>query len=187
MSTPVAIGGWIAALGVATAWRVLLARRMELVARACHELRGPLTAARLALHLAANASTPGVPRGPLEAIDLELGRAGLALADLSAAQRGARAGDRIETFALAPLLADAAGAWRATAWAKGVRLRLEAPPARRSRHTRAGAGDRPGRCRALRRTVVCRSDRLRRPPRARVADGAAAGVTHHRPGQERAA
>jgi signal transduction histidine kinase len=128
MSTPVAVGGWVAALGVATAWRVVLARRMELVARACHELRGPLTAARLALQLAANASSQGAPRGPLAAIDLELGRAGLALADLSAAQRGARAGDRIETFALAPLLADAAAAWRGTAWTKGVRLRLEAPP-----------------------------------------------------------
>jgi signal transduction histidine kinase len=128
MSTPVAVGGWIAALGVAAAWRIVLARRMELVARACHELSGPLTAARLALHLAASASSPGTPRGPLAAIDLELGRAGLALADLSAAQHGARAGDRIETFALAPLLADTVAAWRGTAWTKGVRLRLEAPP-----------------------------------------------------------
>jgi signal transduction histidine kinase len=56
------------------------------------------------------------------------GRAGLALADLAAARRGARAGDRIETFALAPLLVDAAAAWRPTAWTKGVRLRLEPPP-----------------------------------------------------------
>jgi signal transduction histidine kinase len=128
MSAPMTVGGWVAALGVATAWRVVLARRMELVARACHELSGPLTAARLALHLAASGSGPGALQGPLAAVDLELGRAGLALADLGAAKRGARAGDRIETFALAPLLADAAGAWRATAWAKGVRLRLEAPP-----------------------------------------------------------
>ena len=31
-------------------WRLQLRRRRELVARACHELRGPLTAAHLALH-----------------------------------------------------------------------------------------------------------------------------------------
>ena len=129
MSASVAIGGWLAALGTAAAGRVALARRMELVARACHELRGPLTAARLALHLAASAAPTGASRGPLAAVDQELGRAGLALADLSAARRGARAGDRIQTFALAPLLADAAAAWRPTAWTQGVRLALEEPPA----------------------------------------------------------
>ncbi|MGN6188878.1 MAG: sensor histidine kinase [Conexibacter sp.] len=128
MSVPLAIGGWLAALGVAAAWRIVLARRMELVARACHELRGPLTAARLALRLATHATPAAAPRGPLAAVDLELGRAGLALADLAAAQRGARAGDRTETFPLAPLLADAAAAWRPAAWAKGGRLRLEPPP-----------------------------------------------------------
>jgi signal transduction histidine kinase len=132
MSMPVAIGGWLAALGLAAAWRIALARRMELVARACHELRGPLTAARLALRLASG-GVPGPrgsePRGPLAAVDLELGRAGLALADLAAAQRGARASDRIERFALAPLLVDAAAAWRPAAWTKGVRLWLEPPPA----------------------------------------------------------
>lgn len=128
MSGPVAICGWLAAVALAAAWRIALARRMELVARACHELSGPLTAARLALRLATNGQQAGTPRGPLAAIDLELGRAGLALADLAAARRGARAGDRTETFALAPLLADAVAAWRPTAWTKGVRLRLEPPP-----------------------------------------------------------
>jgi signal transduction histidine kinase len=127
MNATLTIGGWLTALGVAACWRLVLARRMELVARACHELRGPLTAARLAVHLAASAA-PNAPRGSLAAIDLELGRAGLALEDLSAAQRGARAGERIETFALGPLLADAMAAWRGTAWTMGVRLRLEAPP-----------------------------------------------------------
>jgi signal transduction histidine kinase len=132
MSAPVAIAGWLAALGVAAAWRVVLARRMELVARACHELRGPLTAAQLALHLATCGAPSSAARAPsrsvLSAIDLELSRAGLALADLTAAQRGARAGDRIETFALAPLLFDAAAAWRPKAWEKGTRLRLDEPP-----------------------------------------------------------
>jgi len=128
MSLSVAIGGWLAALGVATAWRIVLARRMELVARACHELSGPLTAARLALRLATHATPASAPRGPLAAVELELGRAGLALADLAAARRGVRAGDRIETFGLAPLLVDAAAAWRPTAWTKGVSLRLDPPP-----------------------------------------------------------
>jgi signal transduction histidine kinase len=128
MSTPVTVGGWVAAAGIATVWRVVLARRMELVARACHELRGPLSAARLALHLAANASASGLARGPLAALDLELGRAGLALDDLSAAQRGGRAGSRVETFALAPLLAAATEAQRERAEAHGVLLQLETPP-----------------------------------------------------------
>jgi len=133
MSVPLAIGGWLAALGVATAWRIALARRMELVARACHELRGPLTAARLAVRLAAH-GTPARPHGShgvggiLSSVDLELDRAGLALADLAAAQRGERAGDRIERFPLAPLLADAVAAARPAAWAKRMSLRLEPPP-----------------------------------------------------------
>jgi signal transduction histidine kinase len=81
------------------------------------------------VHLAATNAPRQTARGPLAAIDLELGRAGLALADLSAAQHGARAGDHLQTFALATLLTDAAAAWRVSAWTKGVRLRLEAPPA----------------------------------------------------------
>lgn len=133
MSTPLAIGGWLTALAVTAAWRIALARRMELVARACHELRGPLTAARLALRLARHgapgrASGSHGPGGILSSVDLELGRAGLALADLAAAQRGERAGDRIESFPLAPLLADAVAAWRPTAWARRVSLRLDPPP-----------------------------------------------------------
>jgi len=128
VSATVAVGGWVAALGVAAAWRVVLARRTELVARACHELSGPLTSARLAAHLAARRTPAGPARGPLTAIELELGRAGLALADLGAAWRGGCAGDRVETFALAPLLVDAVAAHRGTAWAKGVRLTLEQAP-----------------------------------------------------------
>lgn len=46
----------------------------------------------------------------------------------AATGRGLRGGDRIETFALAPLLADAVAAWRPTAWTKGVRLRMDEPP-----------------------------------------------------------
>jgi len=128
MSATVAVGGWLAALGVATAWRIALARRMRSVARACHELRGPLTAARLGVELAVRAAPACAPRGPLKVVDLELRRAGLALADLSAVRRGLWAADCVETFALAPLLADAAAAWRPAAWTRGVRLALEESP-----------------------------------------------------------
>ena len=81
----VGVGGWLAACCAATvavlAWRTLGAR-MEAVTRACHELRGPLTAARLGLQLGARAGDLSADR--LRAIDLELGRAGLALDDLGA-------------------------------------------------------------------------------------------------------
>ena len=58
--------------------------RLVLVARASHELRGPLTAVHLGLH-----GLSGEP-ARLAAIDLELRRAGLALDDLTAARRGGR-------------------------------------------------------------------------------------------------
>lgn len=132
MSATLAVAGWLAALAVAAAWRIALTRRMELVARACHELRGPLTSARLAVRLAAAGTPPPAPRGAsrsgeglLEAIDLELGRAGLALADLDAAQQSGRGATHLTTFPLAPLLDDAAHAWRATAWTRNRRLRVE--------------------------------------------------------------
>jgi signal transduction histidine kinase len=140
VSAALAAAGWLAALVVAAAWRIAMARRMELVARACHELRGPLTSARLAVRLAARSAAPLFARGDdgartgatrsgiLQAIDLELGRAGLALTDLDAAQHGARPGRRLTTFALAPLLDDSADAWRATAWTRGRRLRVEHAP-----------------------------------------------------------
>ncbi|HYV14694.1 MAG TPA: HAMP domain-containing sensor histidine kinase [Conexibacter sp.] len=128
MIASLTVTGWVAALAAAAAGRLLLARRMELVARACHELRGPLTAARLALQLAAG--RPGVPHVPLEAVDLELGRAGRALDDLSAARRGTRPAARSQTFEVGALLAEVAEAQRGRAWARGARVRLEAPRSR---------------------------------------------------------
>src|ERR1019366_8719364 len=75
-----------AALGAAAAALVCrsLRTRMEAVARACHELRGPLSAVRLGLELgsAGGELTPA----RLRAIELELGRASLALDDLAAAR-----------------------------------------------------------------------------------------------------
>jgi signal transduction histidine kinase len=82
MSAPaLALSGWAAAaLAVAVA-RVVLSGRMEAVARACHELRGPLTAARLGLELSTRDGELSTAR--LAAIDLELARAALALEDLT--------------------------------------------------------------------------------------------------------
>jgi signal transduction histidine kinase len=133
MSATLAVAGWLAALGTATAGRIVLARRMELVARACHELRGPLTAARLAIHLAERpALAGGAPRVGLETIDQELDRAGLALADLSAARHGVRPGERVrsEQVEIGAVLAEAVEAARVAAWTRRVVVRCERPPAR---------------------------------------------------------
>ncbi|HUA47217.1 MAG TPA: HAMP domain-containing sensor histidine kinase [Solirubrobacteraceae bacterium] len=119
------LSGWLAASGAGVAaggvWRAL-AGRMESVARACHELRGPLTAARLGLQL--GASTGELSPDRLRAIDLELGRAALALEDLdSAGRRGSsRAGRALEPVDLRELVTDSAEAWRPAAAARGVSL-----------------------------------------------------------------
>ena len=120
MSTAVEFAGWalagLAGLAVATVARGF-ADRMEAVARACHELRGPLTAARLGL------ATPGgheLPSpGRLRAIDTELGRAALALDDLSGAGNGARRLWRPDRVEVRQLVDDCVEAWRATASAAG--------------------------------------------------------------------
>lgn len=139
MSAAMTIGGWLAAAFALLGGRLVLARRMELVARACHELRGPLTAARLAARLAAAGQRlPGGEtiaidprlRGPLEAVELELGRARLAFEDLAAAPSGERAPDRTCTFDVGVLLVDVAEAWRASAVERGMRLRIEQPRGR---------------------------------------------------------
>jgi signal transduction histidine kinase len=128
MSASLAVAGWLAALACATAARIVLARRTQLVERACHELRGPLTSARLAVELASR--RPDAPRAPLQAIELELGRAGRALDDLSAARRGARAPGRVETFELVALLRDAVEAARPRAWRRRAYIALDAPTGR---------------------------------------------------------
>jgi len=128
MSFVVAALPWTAAVAGAVSAateRCRLARRTELVARACHELRGPLTAARLGVSLAAGG---GGAEGPLAAVDQELRRAGLALADLDAAPRGARAGDRWETVSVGALLRRAVVAWTPVAQRAGARVRLRACP-----------------------------------------------------------
>jgi signal transduction histidine kinase len=121
--------GWawlvaVAACGIAgLAWRELR-RGRELVARACHELRGPLTAAHLALHaVPVGAGAPA----RLAAIEAELRRAGRALDDLAAARSGRRATDRAEIVEIADLLGEQAATWEAVAPVFGCRLELRVP------------------------------------------------------------
>jgi DNA-binding response OmpR family regulator len=125
---PLTLAAWLlaaVAVAAAAAGRLELRRRRELVARACHELRGPLTAAHLALH--AGARHGDAPPERLAAIDLELKRAGVALDDLAAARRGRRAPDRDEPVDVGDLLAYQAATWRIVADAFGCRLELVAP------------------------------------------------------------
>jgi signal transduction histidine kinase len=111
-----------AGFGVALAqWR---ARAVGLVGvrRAAHELRGPITAARLGLQL--GASTGELSAASLRALDLELGRAGLALDDLSLSALGAaprRVSGPVDVVAL---LEDSVLAWQASARLHGAELRL---------------------------------------------------------------
>jgi signal transduction histidine kinase len=119
------IVGWLLAVvgfGLAALYRWELRRRRELVARACHELRGPLTAAHLALH--AGARHDEAPPARLAAIDLALKRAGVALDDLAAARHGRRAPDRDEPVDVGDLLVYQATTWRLVAGVFGCRLEL---------------------------------------------------------------
>lgn len=138
MRTILVVGGWVAGgagfLSALAAWR-LLGMRMEAVARASHELRGPITAARLGLELGAREE---LSSSRVRAIDLELARAGRALEDLAAARhvggltrlRAAATHRRwvprrhLDELDVQDLLADAVEAWRAAAAAGGMELRL---------------------------------------------------------------
>ena len=77
----IAGGGCLARLG----------DRMEAVARACHELRGPLTAARLGLELAA-AGSGALARAAARRSTPSWAGPALALDDLAGTGRGARGG-----------------------------------------------------------------------------------------------
>lgn len=131
VSTAVSVAGWVmaglvAALMMGT--RRAHGQRMEAVARACHELRGPLTAARLGLTAPFGRADPPSP-GRLLAIDTELGRAALALDDLADAGAGAAVGAGRRRWALGAvdlhaLVAESAEAQQATAAAAGTVVRV---------------------------------------------------------------
>ena len=121
-----AVTGWMAALAAMAAAVLLqreLGRRGELVVRACHELRGPLAAARLGLELIGR---PGaVARERVRTIDGELRRAGLALDDLYAARCGRRLRYRTEPVMVGDLVHATVEAWRPVAESAGGELRFD--------------------------------------------------------------
>jgi signal transduction histidine kinase len=124
------VAGWLVALAllVLAAYVDRRARRLaELVARACHELRGPLTAAGLALYAASRGG--GASERRVAAVDLQLRRAELALTDLALAPAGGRAADRRAPVAVAELLEAEATSWREVAGAHGCELVIDAPAA----------------------------------------------------------
>jgi signal transduction histidine kinase len=103
-----------------------VARRMrERAARIAHEVRGPLSAAQLALHGAARRGevTPAF----VAALELELRRAALALEDPSGGGRVA-AGDDAAAVDLVALLRCQERTWREVAEARGASVRLAPGP-----------------------------------------------------------
>lgn len=94
----------------------------ELVARAAHELRGPLAAAHLGLQTLGR--QPGVQRWRCAAVDVQLQRAALAVADLAAAPHGRQAGDEPGVVEVGKLLEEQVRAWRPMAASYGCELVL---------------------------------------------------------------
>lgn len=118
VSWALAAGG----LGMAALAAFELRRRREMVARACHELRGPLTAVRLSL--ATMQRRDEAPPERLAMLDRELRRAGLALDDFAAARSGRRILDREELVEVDELLEEQLHGWEAVAGAFDSRLVL---------------------------------------------------------------
>jgi signal transduction histidine kinase len=106
---------------------VRLRLRLELVARAEHELRGPLTAFALALD-AARGTPAGRHLGLV--LDAELARARAGLADLAAARSGRRAVSVPSPVLVDRLLRSSAAAWGARVNAGAGRAVVRADPAR---------------------------------------------------------
>jgi len=102
-----------------------LRRRLELVAQATHELRGP--AAAIAFAIASLRREPGGVRRAVR-FESELERMRAGLADLDAAQGGRRVPARPRAIALEHLVNAAAAGWRPTAVraGRGVQVHWEA-------------------------------------------------------------
>jgi signal transduction histidine kinase len=111
------VSGWVWA-----AWlRAELLRRRAVVARACHEVRGPLTAAGLALH---SAGRPGAATSVLAAVEVELRRAAVAVEDLveGLARRAVPA--HPEPIDLADLVRSQLPVWQAVGAAHRTEVRV---------------------------------------------------------------
>lgn len=124
MGETLALVGWVAAAAASGATLLLrreLGRRRAAVAAACHELRGPLTAITLGLELAGRQG--GLPAGGRRAIELELGRAALALEDLEGLRRRPDSPEDVPVD-VRELVAGSVEAWRPVAEKRGIELRL---------------------------------------------------------------
>jgi signal transduction histidine kinase len=123
-SSALALAGWTAAVAALVALAVArrsLAIRLDAVAEACHELRGPLAAVTLGVELGGRQGRLSTAR--VRAIELELGRAALALDDLEA-RGGGGTHDVAELVDVGELLGDSVEAWRPSAAARGSELRM---------------------------------------------------------------
>jgi signal transduction histidine kinase len=132
MGTALAIAGWLAfgaAAAAAGLVRHTLAARAEAVARACHEVRGSLTAARLGLEW--GTASQAAPGSRLRAIELELDRAAAALDDLQHVDRYGPEESATNTVDVEAWLSDAVEAFRPLAMAVEMELCLQwlGPPA----------------------------------------------------------
>jgi signal transduction histidine kinase len=114
--------GWAAAVSLWLATRRERARAAEQVARASHELRGPLTAATLGLELAARRQ----PSPALRAVELQLRRIALALSDLAGDGAGHDLSAAVE---LRALVADCVESYVPAGAARGVAVRIGQPGA----------------------------------------------------------
>jgi signal transduction histidine kinase len=104
-------------------WVVELRRRLELVARAEHELRGPVAVVSLATE---RMQREPAGRRDAHALDTELERLRAGLADLTAARTGRRRHGLPRTSQLEPLVRSGVEAWRAAG--RAVRLDWRAGP-----------------------------------------------------------
>jgi len=116
VSAALAVCGWSLAVGLALAL-VEARRRIELGARAEHELRGPLAAIALGVESLAR-ETAGRPP-VLDVLHVQLDRVQTGLADLEAARRGRRSGASAAPVALEPLVRAAGLGLRASAASGG--------------------------------------------------------------------
>jgi signal transduction histidine kinase len=122
--------GWLTALVATCVWLLTqrsLSARMEAVARACHELRGPITAARLGVELGF-AGPGGLSAAQLAAIDSELGRATLALDDLAVVRERRTVAPERGLVDLCSLARDSVRAWGPSAAAAGRTLAAPEAP-----------------------------------------------------------
>jgi len=102
------LGGWLAAFG-GLAGMLMLHARLERVARAEHELRGPATVLGMACE---RLREDPVAQGHAEALETELARLRAGLADLTAARTGERRGPAPAPLDLERLARSAVAGWK---------------------------------------------------------------------------